>query len=169
MADLNRSTKNDVWNQKKYNEEQSKYQLEIHSLSNPAQYLDPDVRKRRYYREAFRDMGMKDPIDKLNVSSSNEETDDHPPTNPSNNSDEDNSNSSPEPSQSFGARDRDMTKRRTQHVSSSDDETVDVVTDDGPGIARPTRKRVKQTKINSYFKVVKSATSQKIENRREIN
>ena len=111
---------------------------------------------------------MKDPIDKSNVSSSNEETDDQPPTN---NSDENNSNSSPEPFLSFGARgDRDMTKR-TQHVSSSDDETVDVVTDDndGPGIARPTRKLVKQTKINSYFKVVKRATSQKFENRREMN
>ena len=56
---LKRQTPNDKKNKSKYMEEQSKYQLEIHTETNPGLHLSPEKRFKRNLRTAAFDKGLK--------------------------------------------------------------------------------------------------------------
>jgi len=59
LQSLKRETPNDKMNRSKYMEEQSKYQLEIHTVTNRGLHLSPEKRLKRNLRTAGFDKGLK--------------------------------------------------------------------------------------------------------------
>eukprot|EP00092_Neocalanus_flemingeri_P003146 GFUD01003364.1.p1 GENE.GFUD01003364.1~~GFUD01003364.1.p1 ORF type:complete len:451 (+),score=133.30 GFUD01003364.1:67-1419(+) len=60
LKELSRSTPKDKENKERYIGEHSKYQLEIHTDTNPGLHLQPGVRLRRNMKTARFDKGLKD-------------------------------------------------------------------------------------------------------------
>merc|ERR1711874_744818 len=60
MGELSRSRDEDRENRDKYFESQAKYQLQVHSDTNPGLYLSPEKRSRRNMRAANFDKGLKE-------------------------------------------------------------------------------------------------------------
>ena len=60
VQNLMRKTQNDEMNRSKYLDEHSKYQLQIHTNTNPGLHLSPEKRYRRNLRTAKFDNGLKE-------------------------------------------------------------------------------------------------------------